>query len=136
MKNLLSLRYCSCLLFCLRRAGEAIDAVQQANEIMIPAERDWTKGNLQAIMDKTKEFSRNDVNFFTYRFKDGNLRLNARLLNEEIEEEFIQTFVDAFRNSQAETLEIELKITAHNIPLAEEARLFAVFTPADKTISA
>lgn len=110
------------------------DAVQQANENYDPGQARLDEGNVQAIMDKTKEeFSRNDVNFFTYRFKDGNLRMNARLLNEEIEEEFIQTFVDAFRNSQAETLEIELKDHGtYNIPLAEETDDYSqYFTPAE-----
>lgn len=108
------------------------DEVQQANESHDPGQQRLDEGNVQAIMDKTKEeFSRADVTFFTYRLRDGKLRMNARLLNEEIEEEFVQTFVDAFRNSQAESLEIELKDKGtYLIPLTEEITdLQEYFTP-------
>lgn len=110
------------------------DAVQQANEDHDPAQARLDEGNVQAIMDQTKEgFSRDDVTFFTYRLRDGNLKMNARLLNEEIEEEFVQTFVDAFKNSQAESLEIELKDRGtYNIPLQEDVTDFQQYFTAEE----
>ena len=59
--------------------------------------------------------------------------MNARLLNEEIEEEFVQTFVDAFKNSQAESLEIELKDRGtYNIPLQEDVTDFQQYFTAEE----
>ncbi len=133
MKKIVSLMAMLLLALLLAACGRGDpSAVQEANEAHDPGQQRLDEGNVQAIMDQTKEqFSRSDVTFFTYRLRDGNLRMNARLLNEEIEQEFVETFAEAFRNSQAETLEIELRDRGtYKIPLNEEVTDFEqYFTP-------
>ena len=107
-------------------------AVDEANENYDPGQQRLEEGNIQAVMDATKQqFSRDDVTFFTYRIRDGQLRMSIRVHNEEKEEEIIRTFADAFQNTEATTLLVEVKDRGeYNVPLDQDyTDLQQYFTP-------
>ena len=112
--------------------GQSAQSIQQENEGRDPAQERLEGGDPQAIMEDTKnKFSRDDVTFYTYRIRDGKLNMRERLDNEEIEQELVEAFVQAYQGTEANELELELTGKGtYNIPLDQEVTDYQeYFTP-------
>lgn len=112
-------------------AGDSA-GVDKANEAHDPGKQRLEEGNVQAVMEATKsQFSRDDVTFYTYRFRNGELKMSLKVHNEDKQEEIVRTFADAFQNTEAKTLTIDCKGSGvYEVPLEEDyADLSPYFTP-------
>lgn len=112
--------------------GKDSSGVDKANEAHDPGQQRLDAGNIQAVMDDTRaKISRSDMKFLTYRYREGVLRVRVDVHNEEKQEEIVRTFADAFQNTDAKTLDLEVKGKGdYSIPLEEDySDLAPYYTP-------